>query len=405
MPNPNTQTTLLNNVGVNDLSPEMKTYYEKRLIDQAEPKLVHDQFGDKYPIPAGGGKSIEFRKFDALPKAMQPLTEGVTPDGNTMNVTAITATVNQYGDYIQQSDLLELTAIDRTVVQATKMLAAQAGRTLDTVVREELVGGTNVIFAPDSSSNVITAREDLDATCKITPDLIVKAATILKQQNAEPIDDSFVAIIHPSVSYDLMRNEEFIEWQKYASPEKLYNGEIGKIGNVRFVETTEAKIWRGDNLAGSVRNLAVNNGDGYTAATTIAFDGDTGSVIETNSLKGRYVIINGTKTKITANTTTQMTVETAVTCADNAVIYPGEGGAAGIAVYATLVIGANAYATTEITGGGLEHIVKQKGYGEDPLNQRSAVGWKATKVAKRLVEQYMVRIESGSTYSATDKAN
>ena len=62
----------------NDLSAEMKTYYEKRLIDLAEPKLVHDQFGDKYPIPAGNGRTIEFRKYDSLAKATTPIVEGVT---------------------------------------------------------------------------------------------------------------------------------------------------------------------------------------------------------------------------------------------------------------------------------------------------------------------------------------
>ena len=91
----NTQTTDMAN-----LSPEMKTYYEKRLIDIASPKLVHDQFGQKRDIPKNGGKIIEFRKFSSLPKALTPLTEGVTPTGNKLNVSSISATVEQYGDYI-----------------------------------------------------------------------------------------------------------------------------------------------------------------------------------------------------------------------------------------------------------------------------------------------------------------
>lgn len=86
-----------NTTGASGMSAEMKTFYEKRLIDQAEPALVHDQFGDPYPIPANGGKNIEFRKYDSLPKATTPLTEGVTPDGQTMNVSTVTAEVKQYG--------------------------------------------------------------------------------------------------------------------------------------------------------------------------------------------------------------------------------------------------------------------------------------------------------------------
>ena len=102
------QTTLLNGEG-NNLSPEMKTFYDMTLIDEASAQLVHDQFGQKRPIPANGGKTIEFRKFSSLAKATTPITEGVTPNGNKLDVSTITATVAQYGDYIVQSDVLELT--------------------------------------------------------------------------------------------------------------------------------------------------------------------------------------------------------------------------------------------------------------------------------------------------------
>ena len=125
-----TQTT-----GSAGLSAEMKTYYEKRLIDLAGPKLVHDQFADKYPIPKNGGKTIEFRKYSPLAKATTPITEGVTPDGQTMNVSTVTAEVKQYGGWVPITDTLQLTAIDNNIVQATKIIASQAGRTLDTIVR------------------------------------------------------------------------------------------------------------------------------------------------------------------------------------------------------------------------------------------------------------------------------
>jgi hypothetical protein len=80
--------------------------------------------------------------------------------------------------------------------------------------------------------------------------------------------------------------------------------------------------------------------------------------------------------------------------------YPGEAGMGGRDVYATLVMGDNAYGTTELSGGGLQHIVKQLGSAgtADPLNQRATVGWKATKAATRLVEAFMVRIETASTF-------
>ena len=321
-----------NATSASGMSAEMKTFYEKRLIDQAEPALVHDQFGDPYPIPANGGKNIEFRKYDSLPKATTPLTEGVTPDGQTMNVSTVTAEVKQYGGWVPITDTLQLTAIDNNIVQATKIIASQAGRTLDTIVRDVLAGGTNVIYAPKIGEGgvetAVTSRATLDATCQLTSDLIARAATQLKAMNADPIGTSFVGIIHPYVAYDLRRDPDWIDVHKYAQPDEIYNGEIGTLHGVRFVETSEAKIWK------------------------------------------------------------------------------GTGCPAGLAVFSTLILGAHAYGSTEIEGGGLEHIVKQLGYGDDPLNQRASVGWKAHKTAERLVEQYMVRIESCSArYSATAEAN
>ena len=305
------------------LSAEMKTFYDMNLIDEASAQLVHDQFGQKRPIPKNGGKTIEFRKFSSLPKALTALTEGVTPDGKKLTVTNVTATVSQYGDYIVQSDVLELTALDNTILEATKILGKQAGLTLDTVVRNVLMTGTSVQVAGGKT------RSTLTATDKLTVKEIQKAVAFLRANNAPTINGDYVAIIHPYAAYDLMRDPDWVDAFKYANPENLYTGEIGKISGVRFVQTSEAKI------------------------------------------------------------------------------YTGSGCPSGLAVFCTLVLGEGAYGVTEITGGGLETIVKQKGSAgtADPLDQRSSVGWKALKTAEILVQNYMVRIESCGEYSATATAN
>ena len=304
------------------LSKEMKTFYSDYLIDMAEPNLVHDQFGQKHPIPKNGGKIIEFRKYDSLPKALTPLTEGVTPNGQKLSMSVITSNVQQYGGYIELSDILLLTAIDNNLVQATKLLGSQAGRTLDTITREVLNGGTNVQYAEGQ----VTARNALvggqaSGNHYLTVDAVRRAVRFLKVMNAPKINGSYVGIIHPDVSYDLMSDEKWVNVKTYSDPDGIYEGEIGKIEGVRFVETSEAKVFEG-------------------------------------------------------------------------------AGASGVDVYSTLILGADAYGVTEITGGGLEHIVKQLGSAgtADPLNQRATAGWKATKTAERLVEQYMVRIETASTF-------
>jgi N4-gp56 family major capsid protein len=304
------------------LSAEMKTFYDMTLIDEAQPNLVHDQFGQKRPIPANGGKKIEFRKFASLPKALTALTEGVTPDGKKLTAEKIEAEVSQYGDYIVQSDVLELTSIDNTIVEATKVLGNQAGLTLDTITRNILQSGTNVYYCPKADGTAVDSRSGLDATCKLTVDVVKKVVAILRANNAPKINGDYVAIIHPYVAYDLMADPAWVEAHKYATPDNIYEGEIGKIAGVRFVETSEAKVYDGG-------------------------------------------------------------------------------------VFGCLFIADGAYGTTEITGGGLQTIVKQKGSAgtADPLDQRSSIGWKAMKTAEILIDAYMMRVECKSAFSTDAKVN
>ena len=395
--------------GTGDLSPEMKTFYDKALITLASPKLVHEQFARKKPIPKNGGKTIEFRKFSKLDKALKPITEGVTPAGNKLSVSAVTATVEQFGDYIEQTDLLELTAVDNTIVEATRELAAQAGLTLDTVVREVMNAGTNVLFSKrdngDGTYTEIDARSKLTKDCPLTVKDVFRAATELKSVDAPKIGDSYVAIIHPKMSYALMQEAggAWIDVHKYADPGRIYRGEIGTLGGVRFVEATEAKVFAPAVLGADGGGDPVRR---VTVKTTLAQAGKTVAVNETLTAASDLnipVLVNGTANTLTAITVSSGT--TSLTFSDNVSTTDGTagnvvcgygGGKDGSAVFSTLFMGEGAYATTELSGGGLEHIVKQKGYGQDPLNQRSSIGWKATKTAKLLIPEYLLRVESTS---------
>lgn len=313
----NTNTTL-----DSGLSVENKTFYDMTLIDAAQPSLVHDQFGQKRPIPKNGGKKIEFRKYASLPKAITPLTEGVTPNGSKLSATSIEAEISQYGNYVVLSDILDLTAIDNNVLEATKACGRQAGLTLDTITRNVLQSGTNVFYCPKADGTVINSRSNLDNTCKLTVKTVKKVAAFLKANNAPKIDGSYVAIIHPYAAFDLMEDPEWKYPHQYQDTANLYEGEIGKVGGVRFVESSEAKVY--------------NNG-----------------------------------------------------------------------VFSTLFIAEGAYGVTEVTGGGLETVIKQLGSAgtADPLNQRSSVGWKATKTAEILIPAYLVRVESMGEFSADAEEN
>ena len=317
------------------LSAENKTFYDRALVEEAGPNLIHGQFGQKRPIPKNGGKRIQFRRYASLPKALKPLTEGVTPEGRKLSATAVEAEVNQYGDFVCLSDVLDLTAIDNNVLEATKAVGHQAGLTLDTITRNVLQSGTNVFYCPKVGANgvqtPVTDRSGLDKTCTLTVDVVKKVAAMLKAANAPKIDGDYVCILHPYVAYDIMSDPRWEEMHKYTTPENMYQGEIGRIAGVRFVETSEAAVYKG----------------------------------------------------------TENSCPT------------------GLAVFGCLFLAQGAYGVTEVTGGGLQTIIKQLGSAgtADPLDQRSTVGWKALQTAEILMEPYMVRVECCSAFSPTAEAN
>lgn len=339
--NTNTQVTTQSS-----LSDEMKVYYRNKVIKLAQEQLIHSQFADKKPVPKNNGKTVEFRKYDSLPKAMTPLVEGVTPDGQNITVHNLTASVAQYGGYVAISDVLDTTAVDPILADTTELVAQQGGRTVDSLVRDVMNGGTNVIYAPKTVSGVktaVTQRSGLDMTSKFTADLLLKARTALRKTNTQKITSNgvpaYVAIAHPDIVQVLMQDPDFKEWNKYTNPESMYKCEVGMLYGVRIIENNEAKIFNDSTCP--VKSAASGN--------------------------------------------------------DPATYY---------SVYSTIVLGAHAYGTTEVDeNGGIEHIFKGKGEIGGPLEQYSTTGWKYLGTAERLVEQYMVRIECLTDSSATEPAN
>ena len=321
---------VVNSTSTSTLSGEVDaTYWQTALIRLAEPKLVHDMFAQKVDIPSGNGKKIEFRKVK--PMSDDPddnvLTEGTPGDGQAMSVTTITATAGQYGNYVKITDMLELISKDDPNMKlAVPACSAQMAGVSDKITRNRIHEATSAFCA-----NGCAGLSSLATTDTITVDDLFKAASRLKANNAPTIDGSYIAIMHPYVAKDLMSklsgNTAWVDVMKYADPENIIEGEVGKIGQVRVIETTNAKYYKANS----------SGAGGLTGAKD------------------------------------------------------------GTPVFATIVFGADAYGTTKITGGGAELITHGKGEIGGPLNQYSTVGWKQTKAAEILVDEYIVKIYSASS--------
>ena len=268
----------------NKLTPTMKTFYDTQLLENARPELIFAQLAKKQALPRNRGKSVEFRKWNTLPEA-ETLTEGVIPTGQKLGMSSMTKDIVQKGLYVTVSDLLELHAIDNAILGATEELGASGGMSIDKMVRNEIIGGTvkqycDKVNASTGAHTEVTSRSGLDLTCKLTPTEVNKAVTALKKMHAPTIDGKYIGIIHPSVTYDLREDKDWIKVHQYEATREIFENEIGELHGVRWVESTNQKIWNDSTCpvktAASDGNPAVY----YSVYSTIIMGKDAFAMID-----------------------------------------------------------------------------------------------------------------------------
>ena len=248
------QTTAFS--GNDTLALTMKTFYDTQLLENARPNLVHAQLAGRQALPRNHGKTVEWRKWNTFERAAK-LTEGVIPTGQKFGVTTVTGSVDQYGTYTSITDKLELRAYDDVILGATEEMGASAAETQEKLIRDALLVGTNVLYCDNinkSTGEVLSTpnyanemgASDVNGWSLLTPAMINKAVTIMKKNRAPRINGRYYAVVHPSVAHDLRECEGWIEAHKYAAPDELFNGEIGELHGVRFIENVFAPVL-GDN--------------------------------------------------------------------------------------------------------------------------------------------------------------
>lgn len=235
----------------NSMSAELKEFYDTELLENARTQLFYAQFGKRQPLPKNHKGTVEWRKWNIFDRAAK-LTEGVIPTGQTFGVTAITGAVDQYGTYTAITDKLELSSCDDVILGATEEMGASAAETQEALIRNALLAGTNVLYCDNidldgavkstPTSCATMGWSAVDGYCKLTAEMVNKAVTILKKNRVPQIRGRYYAIIHPSVAYDLRESKGWIEAHKYAAPEELFNGEIGELHGVRFIENVFAPV-------------------------------------------------------------------------------------------------------------------------------------------------------------------
>ncbi len=264
----------MSNTTRTEIPAEVNNYYDRVLLMRAVPRLLHTRFAQVRDIPSKAGTdTIKFRRYSNLSPATTPLNEGITPSGSKLSVTDITAQISQYGDYVTVTDVVNFESPDSVLTEASQILGDQAGDSLDQLCRNIAVAGTSVSYATG------TERDDIAATNKITAALIKKAVRTLKNNKAktltrmvnastgistEPVAPAYIGIVHPNTTYDLKTDSLFVPIEKYSSNTTAMEGEVGKLDEVRFIESTNAVVFTGEGSDGAdVYGTIIFGSDAY----------------------------------------------------------------------------------------------------------------------------------------------
>lgn len=246
------QTYSNNTAGFNQLSAEQAEVYQRLLLERLTPELFFMNYGEKnMGMPKNAGDTASWRRWNSLAVATTQITEGVTPDGVSLDVTKVSATVKQYGNWTKFTDKIQLVGLDNTLVEVTELMGENAGESLDIIVRDIIAAGTNVQYA-----GTATSRATVDGTMKITALDILKVRRNLKRSKVKPISlpnggKGYIAFIHTDVATDLMQTQEWKDVNTYVDTKNRVEGTLGKLYGIYFIEADNAPKFAGAGAAGA----------------------------------------------------------------------------------------------------------------------------------------------------------
>lgn len=238
-------------IGVAGMTPELKQTYDRLLLMRAIPNFVHGNWGQKRDIPAGGGKSVEFRRFERITTSTSALTEGTPPTETQATFSIVAATISQYGQFSKLSDILETQSFDPVIAEFSENYGESMGDCIDQVVRDVIIAGTTVQYASTAGS-----RGGVGSGMYFDSAEIREAVSTLKRANAkQAVDSKYICILHTDVTRDLFADTNIVGAFKDAADRgggnPLFTGVLGDYMGVRFVETTNARVFSSLGLSGA----------------------------------------------------------------------------------------------------------------------------------------------------------
>lgn len=332
-----------------DITPRQAAYSVAGFLSRAIPNMTIERFGQTFVVPTNSTQTAKFRRYFLqggtgsysgeagnynMPIATTALTEGVTPVGKKLASKDYTVQMQQYGDFVGFTDVIQDTHEDYPALlkELMNLLGDEAALTVETLRYNVLKSGTNVFYANGASRVAVNTPVTLDLQRRITRSLKRQNApmitSVIKSSpayNTQPIEAAYIALVHPDVENDIRDMDGFISTKHYASVTP-FAGELGSVEDVRYIRSTVIEPWA----------------DAGGAAGTM--------------------------------------ISTTGTAAD---------------VYPILYLARDAFGVVVLRGKNVATImvVQPKPTSEDPLAQRGTAGWKLWNATVILQDAFLVRAE------------
>ena len=440
-------------------SADISNFIQKKVQPLVQRQLIAYAFGDKLRLPKNRGTTYTASRYDRIPLPFAPLNEGQPSAGEALALVQVSATAQQWGDQVTISDIGEMTIEHDLFKVAIGLVAMQQGETVERNTFIALMGGTQINYVNSRGS-----RASLVAGDVLNPHEVNRAVGALRQigapeylgqmeedakvvagkpskSSSSPAGHShYVAMISPLVEQDMRENSTVVTAWSYSDINRLYNNELGEWGGVRFCRSnmmptfsgaalvTASAVTSGGTFADATYYFIVTEVDPITQYETIIHQVSTGIVMSGGSGAGSFTMtaptttngktvnvyvgtsavtvnhlaltVSGPTTGPLAGQSVQIPSATALTLTGTGLAQvPPAAPATGVTVFPTFIVGRNAYGIVALDD--VKFFYLKDADKIDPQNQLRIVSWKMMYGTILLNQNFFMRIESSSAFSAT----
>jgi len=388
----------------------LEGYLQRKALENVQPNLGYLQDAEQIEQPKNNGKHVIFFRYTELPAVTKPLYEGITPDGQKLEETSFSVMTKNYGAHMEYTDELDLWHVDKKTDAMSERLNRQAQLSIDTVGRDQIMAGLNVMYPGTNTSRATLTKNDI-----LTYAIVKKVVRNLKKKGAQPFSDGFFhAKIDHDTYYDLTQDDHWNDVSTYQSDERVQKYELGNIYKVKFFEVDNGKVFADEEyLFDNVASISVSSANRETRTLTY-----TGTISEdqARALTGKLVYFNFTKSSTAYKALVciervyvddkkivlrWMPADAASGTLSAMSITPSGGATSGDEVHATIIYGTKAFGMVSLGNAkkpNIQIIVKPLGSSgsNDPLNQRGTIAWKVPFFACAVLQDdFICRIEHG----------